>query len=89
MAGGAWKALPPDLQTILQRNANLYAAREERDVGLQEKATSDRLSRLGMRIEYPDLKPFRARLTSYYQRWKSEYGPAAWGALEQYSGKLA
>ena len=79
MAGSAWKALPPDIQSILQRNANKYAAGEERDVQLQEKATAERLARLGMKLAYPDLKPFRARLGAYYTKWKNEYGPAAWG----------
>ena len=86
--GDAWKALPPDLQEIFRRNANLAGVHQSRSAILQDNATADFLARSGMRVNTPDTKPIRAMLGPYYQKWKNELGATAWSALEQYSGKL-
>ena len=83
-----WKALPSDRQQLVRRNANLYAVRERRAAELQNNAAQDLLARYGMRINRADTATFRPKLGSYYARWKSEFGAAAWATLEEYSGKL-
>ena len=86
--GAAWSALPTDLQTIVQKNARVAALREGRALALQEIALIDLLGRDGMVMNYPDTRLFRARLDSYYARWKKEFGATAWTVLERYTGTL-
>ena len=83
-----WQALPADLQEIVRRNGNLSGARESRRSELQSAAATDIMVRYGMQVNRTEPDAFRARLASYYAHWKSEFGPTAWAALEQYSGRL-
>ena len=50
----------------------------------------DQLVKLGMIKNDADTTGFRVRLNAggFYERWKKEYGPAMWTALEKYCGKL-
>jgi hypothetical protein len=50
----------------------------------------DQLTRRGMIFNDVDKQSFRQKLTDakYYDRWKTEFGPVAWTALEKYSNKL-
>jgi tripartite ATP-independent transporter DctP family solute receptor len=85
----AWNALPADLQAIVTRNFITYA--------MQQRAATERLNgtlrtalaQHGMAVNDVDPGPFRARLASFYQSSKAEFGPTAWPLLEKYSGKLA
>ena len=38
-----------------------------------------------------DKNSFKQKLVAakYYERWKAEFGPQAWAALEKYANKLA
>jgi hypothetical protein len=38
-----------------------------------------------------DKESFKKKLveSKYYERWKAEFGPVAWAALEKYANKLA
>jgi hypothetical protein len=38
-----------------------------------------------------DKASFKKKLSDakYYDRWKAEFGPTAWNALEKYTNKLA
>ena len=85
----AWNALPPDIQATILRNSSTYALLERRDYTFRDPALRDKFSRIGMVITYPDPAGFRAKLGSYYATWKTTFGPAAWGLLEQSVGKLA
>ena len=87
MNGDAYKALPPDLQTVFRRNAEASGVNETRMAAQQNNDAAKTLA-ARLRINQSDNASFRARLTAYYQRWKNEFGPAAWAALEQYTGKL-
>src|SRR5262249_3209197 len=84
----AWDALPPDIQTIFQRNAAKYAELVRRDSFLMTAAYTDKLRRQGMAINTPDTRSMRARLGPYYARWKNDFGATAWGLLEASVGKL-
>jgi TRAP-type C4-dicarboxylate transport system substrate-binding protein len=84
----AWKALPPDVQAIVTRNARKYALDAGRNVEIQSASVRDRLARGGLAINDVDVAPFKALLGAYYAHWKSEFGPTAWGLLEKYVGPL-
>ena len=84
----AWKALPADIQTIVERNARIAGAEATRSVALQSDSVRDLLSRDGLAINAVDTAPFRAPLAAYYAHWKSEFGPTVWGLLEKYTGPL-
>ena len=51
----------------------------------------DKLLRRGMKFNDVDKASFKKKLTdaNYYERWKNEFGPKAWAALEKYANKLA
>jgi tripartite ATP-independent transporter DctP family solute receptor len=86
--GAAWKALPIDLQAILRQNADAAGLRETRLVSQRNDAATKQLVQRGLQMNVADTRAFRPRLAAYYQRWKAEFGPAAWSALEQFSGNL-
>jgi TRAP-type C4-dicarboxylate transport system substrate-binding protein len=85
----SWAALPPDIQTIVTRNARIAAALGTRNVQMQTDAARNTLVQDGMTINNVDTTPFRAALGSFYAKWKGEFGTTAWTLLEKYSGRLA
>lgn len=85
----AWKSLPPDLQKIVRDNFNAAGLLQRRDLLLLNVSLRDKLARRGMKVNDVDTAPFRAKLGSFYARWKGEFGSSAWALLEQNSGKLA
>ena len=89
--GDAWRALPPDIQAVVSRNAVKYAVRQRRDTALLNASLEDKLKRRGMQVVDADTATFRAKLreSKFYERWKAEFGPAAWDLLEAKTGKLA
>ena len=84
--GNAWNALPPDIQAVINRNVTKYALLERRDIPVMNVSLSDKLRRQGMVFNTAETGSMRARLGPYYQRWKSVFGPTAWGLLESASG---
>ena len=84
----AWKALPPDIQAVVERNAAKYAPLQRIDTEERNASLADKLARNGMTLNKADTSGFRARLGDFYKRWKAEFGDTAWGLLEQTSGKL-
>jgi tripartite ATP-independent transporter DctP family solute receptor len=86
----AWKALPPDVQAVVTRNAAKYALLQRRDTMLLNASLADKLARRGMTVNIADTAGFRAKLreTKFYERWKAEFGSTAWDLLEAHSGKL-
>jgi tripartite ATP-independent transporter DctP family solute receptor len=87
----AWKALPPDVQGVVERNVAKHALLPRADTKRQNDALADQLGRRGMTIVHPDRAGFRAKLTAagFYGKWKGAFGSRAWDLLERYSGKLA
>ena len=83
----AWNALPKDIQAIVVRNSDKYGALERRDYAVQDAALRDKIVREGMKINFPNPEPFRAKLGPYYAYWKSQFG-SAWDLLEASVGKL-
>jgi tripartite ATP-independent transporter DctP family solute receptor len=85
----AWNALPADVQAIVSRNFTTYAMQQRADTERLNRTLGSTLTRHGMVINEADPNPFRARLASFYQSSRSQFGPTAWSLLEKYSGKLA
>jgi tripartite ATP-independent transporter DctP family solute receptor len=87
----AWKALPPDVQSIVERNLAKYALLQRRDTQLRNESLSEKLARRGMAINKADTSGFRAKLSSsgFYTKWSGKFGAQAWSLLEKTSGKLA
>ena len=87
----AWKALPPDVQAVAERNLAAYALLQRRDTQLRNDSLADKLGRRGLAINVADGAALRTKLagSGFYGRWKDRFGPQAWSLLEKTSGKLA
>jgi tripartite ATP-independent transporter DctP family solute receptor len=87
----AWKALPPDVQAIVERNLAKYALLQRRDTQERNDSLADKLVRRGMILNKADTSGMRAKLTSsgFYTKWRDKFGAQAWALLEKTSGKLA
>ena len=89
--GDAWKALPPDVQRIVETNLTKYALLQRRDTQIRNDTLADKLARHGMVMNHADAPTMRAKLTAagFYTKWKGKFGDQAWALLERTSGKLA
>jgi tripartite ATP-independent transporter DctP family solute receptor len=87
----AWKALPPDVQAIVERNLSKYALLQRRDTQERNDSLADKLVRRGMVLNRADTAGMRAKLSSsgFYTKWRDKFGAQAWSLLEKTSGKLA
>lgn len=87
----AWKALPPDIQTIADRNLTKYALQQRRATAQRNASLADQLARRGMTIVHVDTTSFRAKLqtSGFYRKWKASFGTEAWDLLEKTAGKLS
>lgn len=87
---GFWKALPGDVQEIVQRNVKKAVAAQRRNVRQVNAALEQKLDARGMRFNVADAASFRRRLdASFYARLKNQIGSTAWDLLEQETGELA
>jgi tripartite ATP-independent transporter DctP family solute receptor len=86
--GDFWNSLPPDLKTIVTRNARTYGLRMRREVMAMNDSLLAKLKGQGMTVNTPERNGMRAKLGDFYKKWKAELGSAAWDVLESYSGKL-
>ncbi len=84
----AWKALPPDLQAIVNRHAEAAAFAQRKDIERLNAEALDALRGKGMIVNEADTSGFRKPLAAFYARWKKNYGPRAWALLEAHVGKL-
>ncbi len=89
MNGDDWKALPPDLQAVVARNASVTAAKQRAAVVAMNGTLTGTLQSKGMVVNDVDRAGMRAQLGGFYKTWKGELGDRAWGLLESYAGKLA
>jgi TRAP-type transport system periplasmic protein len=83
-----WERLPVDLQDVIERNAAKFVRLQRADTEALNAELQSRLSEQGMIFNEPDTAPFRARLGSFYTRWKEKVGQRAWSLLEAHTGKL-
>ena len=84
-----WNSLPGDVQEIVQRNVRTYVAMQRAYTDDLNRQLGDKLAARGMIFNTADVSTFRAKLGGgFYQRWKNEFGAAAWSLLEAEVGKL-
>ncbi|MGH7706812.1 MAG: TRAP transporter substrate-binding protein [Vulcanimicrobiaceae bacterium] len=86
--GDAWKALPPDIQAAVERNAAKYALLDRADTMKLNDSLAAKLKTQGMAINVAETESFRKRLGSFYAYYRGQFGQQAWSLLEAHSGKL-
>jgi tripartite ATP-independent transporter DctP family solute receptor len=84
----AWKALPPDMQAILEKHAAAAALAQRKDIEKLNGEAFDALRAKGMIVNEADTSGFRKPLAAFYARWKEIYGAQAWALLEARTGRL-
>jgi tripartite ATP-independent transporter DctP family solute receptor len=85
-----WNKLPKDVQGIISREMDRATLLARNDNVNLNRAVRDKLTRRGMVFNDVDKASFKKKLVDakYYERWKAEFGPTAWAALEKYANKL-
>ena len=76
--GAAWQALPCEIQTVVERNAEHFAKEQRQDVEAINLAGEAELARRGMVVNHADTASIRARLGDFYARWRKRFDPAIW-----------
>ncbi|HEY4440307.1 MAG TPA: TRAP transporter substrate-binding protein [Candidatus Elarobacter sp.] len=86
-----WNKLGKENQGIISREMAAATLKARNDNVILNKSVRDKLQRLGMKFNDVDKASFKKKLqdAKYYERWKAEFGPTAWNALEKYANKLA
>ena len=87
--GEGWKALPSDIQAIVNKHAEAAALGQRKDIEKLNAAALGVLRSKGMIVNEADTSGFRKPLAPFYARWKEIYGARAWSLLEARVGKLA
>ena len=85
-----WTKMGPGIQAIVQKEMATATLAARNDSVLLNSAGRDQLTRRGMVFNDVDKASFKQKLVDakYYDRWKTEFGPLAWNALEKYANKL-
>ncbi len=86
--GDAYKALPNDLRAILDRNIDLAADAQRRDMLALATSLQAKLAGRGMIVNTTDPASFRARLGGFYASYHAQFGDPIWKLLEKNVGKL-
>lgn len=69
-----WNKLSTEYQQILMDAAKKYAVKNREMFAQQDKELRADLEANGMKLNTPDLKPFREATTSVYDEWKATLG---------------
>ena len=69
-----WQELPENVQNVLSDAAKIYAIENRRMFAEQNDVLTEDLKSKGMKINTPDLAPFRAATASVYDEWKAVFG---------------
>jgi tripartite ATP-independent transporter DctP family solute receptor len=83
-----WRKLGPDLQAVVQRNAEKYVKLQRADNVALNAALQGALEKRGLIFNVADTSGFRAPLGDFYKRWKEHFGAKAWAMLEGHVGRL-
>lgn len=86
--GDAWKALPPEVQSIVSRNVVQYARDERRDIIALNERLAEKLKAAGMIFNVADTTAFRVKIKPVYAKYRALYGEQMWAALEKVTGPL-
>ncbi len=86
-----WNRFGKNVQDIVAHEMSTATLTARNDNVLLNKSVRDKLTRRGMQFNDVDKNSFKQKLVEakYYERWKTEFGPKAWVALEKYTPKLA
>jgi TRAP-type transport system periplasmic protein len=84
----AWRALPREIQDVVDRNAEKFALLQREDTEGVNAAGAEGLARRGMTVNTADTDSFRAKLGGFYARWREKAGPATWRVLQSYAGEI-
>ncbi len=84
----SWKALPTDLQGVVEKYAKAAALAQRQDVATMNAGAVEVLRSKGMIVNECDTSGFKKPLAGFYARWKEVYGAKAWGLLEARVGRL-
>jgi len=82
----SWQALPAEIQTIVERNADKFALLQRADIEAVNAAGAEALAGNGMIVNEADTAGIRARLGDFTARWRTRFDPAAWTLLEAAAG---
>jgi tripartite ATP-independent transporter DctP family solute receptor len=85
---GAWRALPHEIQQVVERGAEKFALLQREDVEQVNAGGAEQLASRGMTVNMADTDSFRAKLGPFYTRWREKAGPATWRLLEPYAGEI-
>jgi TRAP-type transport system periplasmic protein len=84
-----WQGLPEAIRTIITANLRKAARLQRADTdSLNEGLHADLKKRGMIFVDNPDTESFRARLASFYPRWKAAVGTRAWDILTAHVGQL-
>jgi TRAP-type C4-dicarboxylate transport system substrate-binding protein len=86
----AWARLPQKLQEIVEREFAVAAIAASAAFAAQETTAESTLRGEGMQFTRPALDPFRelVRGSGLYAKWRDQFDPKGWDALEKTTGKL-
>ncbi len=84
----AWQALPAEIQTVVERNAEKYALLQRADIEAINAAGAETLARRGMIVNEADTASIQAALSEFYERWMGRFEPAAWALLMDAAGGI-
>jgi TRAP-type transport system periplasmic protein len=84
----AWTALPSEIARAVDGNFEKFALLQRQDTEVINDNGAQELARLGITITQPDSGSFRARLGSFYARWRERVGSPTWRLLETYAGEI-
>ena len=85
---GAWRALPREIQEVVERNAEKFALLQRDDIEQVNASGAEELARRGMTVNTADTESFRSKLGAFYARWSETAGPDTWRLLESYAGQI-
>ena len=85
---GAWRALPREIQEVVERNAEKCALLQRDDIEQVNACGAEELARRGMTVNTADTESFRSKLEAFYARWRETAGPDTWRLLESYAGQI-
>lgn len=86
----AWRALPEDLQQIVEKNMTDAAMAQRADIDELNRTLRTELEGNGMAFNEPDPAAIREvlRTAGFYEEWHKSFGDEAWGLLEATTGQL-
>lgn len=84
----AWAALPAEIRTVVERNAETYALVQRADIEAVNARGAEALEQAGMIVNSADVASIKAALGDFYARWRTRFDPAAWRLLEDRVGPI-